>query len=99
MIECIKIKSENNNEFIKVQTYFSEEKKALMLSLQHIKKTITKLIDGDELHFEFLCPSEGILIKLKDMQIDDEKLIETFMPNNIDVYLKRICIENNLIIE
>jgi len=96
MKEYIKIKSENNNEFIKVQTYFSKERKALILSIKHVQKT---WIEKSNLFYESFYPTKSILVNVLDMQRDNKKFVETFKPENLNVYIERICTENNLIIE
>ncbi len=94
MKEYIKIKSENNNEFVKARTYFSKEHKALILSIQHVR-----LQQIDKVQIESFFPTRGIVVKVADMQRDNKKFVETFKPENLNVYIERICTENNLIIE
>lgn len=96
MKEYIKIKSENNNEFLKVSTRYSKEHKALLLSINYVVHTY---IEKDKIQFETFKPCKGVLVKVLDMQRDNKKLVETFKPENLNVYIERICTENNLIIE
>lgn len=96
MKKYIKIKSEQNNEFLKITTRYSKEHKALLLSINHVVHTY---IEKDKIKIESFKPCKGILVKIADMQRDNKKFIETFTPENLDTYLERICKENNLIIE
>ena len=96
MKEYIKIKSENNDEFIKVHTYYYKERQGLILTVKHVKRTF---IEASNLFYESFCPTNSIVIKVADMQRDNKKFVETFKPENLNVYIERICTENNLIIE
>jgi len=92
----IKLKSQENNEFLKIVTRYSKEHKALLLSINHVIHTY---IEKDKIQFEQFKPTKGILIKLLDMPRDNKKIVENYQPENLNMYIERICKENNLIIE
>lgn len=96
MKKYIKLKSEKNNEFIKVHTYFNPDRKILILSIQHVQKT---WIEKSEIFFETFYPTDGILVKVQDMQRNNKKFVENFEPENLQMYIDRIVNNNNLIIE
>ncbi len=96
MKKYIKLKSESNNEFIKVSTRFSKEHKSLLLSIQHVNLVY---IEKDKIQIESFKPTKGIVVKVQDMQRDNKKFVETFEPENMQMYIDRIVNDNNLIID
>jgi len=98
MKRYIKIKSEKNDNFIKVRTYYSKEHKSLILSINHV--IITSLESNPYVQMESFTPSQGLCVKLMEMKRDNKKLVENHQPDpeTLKKYIDIICSNNNLIL-
>lgn len=96
MKEYIKVKSDNNNEFLKVRTYYSKEHKSLILSINHVKISYI-----DNVKLESFFPSNGVAVRILEMKRDNKKLVETYKPEpeKMQNYINRMLLQNNLILE
>jgi hypothetical protein len=96
MKEYIKVKSDNNNEFLKVRTYYSKEHKSLILSINHVKISYI-----DNVKLESFFPSNGVLVRILEMNRDSKKIVETYRPEpeRMQNYINRMILQNNLILE
>jgi hypothetical protein len=96
MKEYIKLKSENNNEFLKIRTYYSKQHKSLILSINHVKIQYV-----NNIQVESFFPSNGIVVRILEMNRDNKKIVENYKPEaeKMNNYINRMILQNNLIIE